>query len=761
MIHKKRAILLVVFLFGLFFSGYCTYADIKEFSIPSEDYSMGDEYKGVFPYSSVVKIKGGSRCTATVVGKDYAVTASHCSGADQLAEVYLSSRIYKSFPIDKHNSTYNKHVAGSVIDDYALLKISPIQNPDGSYTHIGDIVKPLTITPDTGNRTFGVGSELAVLGFPSWSNTYQEYVYFYATSVNDSKIHGNMTRGGGLSGASLLNKNAQILGIYHGGGSFAAIGGGSLRNDLLNWGLKEENSRIYVWKTKQLWSDKKSLINPAGRSLESKNGELVSIEDLNKLVSNVLPEGYHAPSLTDGINEINSDFRMPIGGLNLYPSSVEKNNYKVSFDKNADDAHGNMQEQSFTYDEAHPLNENMYTRENNEFAGWNTERDGSGKQYNNSQEVKNLTVENNSTVTLYAQWKTNLSSIVVHYVDEESGVEIADDTIKTGEIDSPYIVGAPSYIEDYELDSNKLPENIQGNFSTNRSDVIFNYRKSTNTNSETSSITVRYFSESLNTKLMPNLEITEKKGSTYAIAPIDIEGYQLAYCGTNNASGVLADNKLTIDFYYKKIASNISGEDFTMYVGDPEPTVSDFKAMAWDINSTPLSVAVLFDTNIDFNTPGKYKVKLEASDGQIKTVSLMIKENLKQISGNDYTMYVGDPEPTVNDFNATAVDKFGDGIEVYLDLNGISTTNPGVYPVTLKTNDGQEKKVSLVVIDYSVGDINKDKLINLKDLTCLKKYLNDKDKNSIKDILKLGDLNRDGQVNIIDYTLLTNLINND
>ena len=56
------------------------------------------------------------------------------------------------------------------------------------------------------------------------------------------------------------------------------------------------------------------------------------------------------------------------------------------------------------YDQNVSLAENGYEREGYTFAGWNTERNGSGISYTDEQSVINLTAEDGATVTLYAQW---------------------------------------------------------------------------------------------------------------------------------------------------------------------------------------------------------------------------------------------------------------------------------------------------------------------------------------------------------------------
>jgi len=79
------------------------------------------------------------------------------------------------------------------------------------------------------------------------------------------------------------------------------------------------------------------------------------------------------------------------------------NTYTVSFDSNG--GSGEMDSLSMTYDEEKELTENAFTRKCYTFDGWNTEKDGSGDSYDNTEEVSNLTSEQNGTVTLYAQWE--------------------------------------------------------------------------------------------------------------------------------------------------------------------------------------------------------------------------------------------------------------------------------------------------------------------------------------------------------------------
>ena len=88
-------------------------------------------------------------------------------------------------------------------------------------------------------------------------------------------------------------------------------------------------------------------------------------------------------------------------GATLYAHWVA-NTYTVIFDKNANDATGAINQQTFTYGKAQALYQNNFIRVGYFFAGWNTEADGSGTNYADKASVQNLATS--GTTTLYAQW---------------------------------------------------------------------------------------------------------------------------------------------------------------------------------------------------------------------------------------------------------------------------------------------------------------------------------------------------------------------
>lgn len=82
----------------------------------------------------------------------------------------------------------------------------------------------------------------------------------------------------------------------------------------------------------------------------------------------------------------------------------DRNKYTVKFDGNG--ASGKIPDISAKYGVEFTLPENTFASPFGFRAGaWNTEKDGSGTSYAANGKIKNLAIENNAVVTLYAQWE--------------------------------------------------------------------------------------------------------------------------------------------------------------------------------------------------------------------------------------------------------------------------------------------------------------------------------------------------------------------
>ena len=104
--------------------------------------------------------------------------------------------------------------------------------------------------------------------------------------------------------------------------------------------------------------------------------------------------------------------------IHLY-AQWEPITYQIKF--NANTGSGSMENQVLTFDKAANLASNGFTKENYTFKGWSTTQDGT-VEYQNEQEVKNLTAQNGKIINLYAVWEEDPNYNVVYndnYGDKE------------------------------------------------------------------------------------------------------------------------------------------------------------------------------------------------------------------------------------------------------------------------------------------------------------------------------------------------------
>lgn len=79
--------------------------------------------------------------------------------------------------------------------------------------------------------------------------------------------------------------------------------------------------------------------------------------------------------------------------------------YRITYDPASSDATGNVPQQTAHGDQTIAIQACTFTREGYVFVGWNTRRNGGGTTYHPGQQVVNLAVRHNQTISLYAQWE--------------------------------------------------------------------------------------------------------------------------------------------------------------------------------------------------------------------------------------------------------------------------------------------------------------------------------------------------------------------
>ena len=108
------------------------------------------------------------------------------------------------------------------------------------------------------------------------------------------------------------------------------------------------------------------------------------------------------------------------------------------------------------------LNLNTYTKIGYEFVGWNTKKDGSGRAYKDGAQIYNLSMEENASIILYAQWRKRES---VLEIDPNGGKYDGNTTVKriTGEYQTEW-----KFKEDLIIP----PQGFQVQFNTMKGEEI-------------------------------------------------------------------------------------------------------------------------------------------------------------------------------------------------------------------------------------------------------------------------------------------------
>lgn len=120
-----------------------------------------------------------------------------------------------------------------------------------------------------------------------------------------------------------------------------------------------------------------------------------------------------APNAKDLLPAISSEgqaftFTMPDCDVEIeavYKERVSSYSYKISFNKNATKATGTMNEITGNTLTGGTLPANIFKYSNKAFAGWNTKPDGTGISYADGERIENIVSEDNTAITLYAQWR--------------------------------------------------------------------------------------------------------------------------------------------------------------------------------------------------------------------------------------------------------------------------------------------------------------------------------------------------------------------
>ena len=115
--------------------------------------------------------------------------------------------------------------------------------------------------------------------------------------------------------------------------------------------------------------------------------------------------GYHFDHWENDADHSTFTFGNPVTGPLTVRAVYAPNAYTVKYEKNAASASGTTADSAHVYDQTRTLTANGYTNPGYYFAGWSRTAGGTTVDFNDGDNVLNLTTQNNGTVTLYAIWR--------------------------------------------------------------------------------------------------------------------------------------------------------------------------------------------------------------------------------------------------------------------------------------------------------------------------------------------------------------------
>ena len=234
----------------------------------------------------------------------------------------------------------------------------------------------------------------------------------------------------------------------------------------------------------------------------------------------------------------------------------------------------------YTYDVSGTLAKNMYTLKGWKFTGWNTKADGSGKEYIDRAEVKNLTTENNGVVHLYAQWEP-----IQYYVRYNSNGGIGNTTKQQLTYDSANTLNPCTFTrEGYHFDNTKTwntDADMKGNYYNNKQTGVFNFKDNQGgiqdlyVNWIENQYTITYHKNDGSTEKTVSGPFNYTENVTIAGCGFNKTGHEFTYWSTNkDGSGTRYDAGYS---YVKLISEN--GGNLDLY--------ANWKAQKYDLIINP------------------------------------------------------------------------------------------------------------------------------------------------------------------------------
>ena len=121
-----------------------------------------------------------------------------------------------------------------------------------------------------------------------------------------------------------------------------------------------------------------------------------------------------------------TDFSNVTGDMTV-TMGYRANRYRIEFDKNSVRASGSTAGMQMEYGKTANLTRNGFSLDGHDWLYWTDDADGNGRQYSDAQSVTDLTADDGSTVTLYAQWAERDSVHIAYKASPADGGTVSND----------------------------------------------------------------------------------------------------------------------------------------------------------------------------------------------------------------------------------------------------------------------------------------------------------------------------------------------
>lgn len=267
-------------------------------------------------------------------------------------------------------------------------------------------------------------------------------------------------------------------------------------------------------------------------------------------------------------------------------------------------------------------------------------------------------------------WQTMPAAPVeVQYVDEEQRPLAASVTLQGG-VDQTAKLPVRQF-PNYEMVSG--PEQVTFTPSVQKVRYVYRLKRGR--------VVVRYLDGLTGKDLRPAHEVSGLAGQSYAVTTPTFSGYHLLLTPENTTGQLTGDTQTLVLVYHPKTPvtpgpnpaptpspesppqpqpepqptgrPHLTGQDFSMTVGDPTPTLADFQAQATDQAGRPEAVSLNLSL-VNLGRPGRYGVGLSTADGQHLSVALTIRAKQQVVTGSAGDAGTGATGSAGDDLSANA-----------------------------------------------------------------------------------------------------------